>query len=142
MNPKISIHLTTQTEQDDPTIPSVMVDKWSALKLRQNIYLQTAVYPCLNVLALLSTTINSELCLTARQLKELTVEEPEAEFSLTIMITNEDSTIQSSSSINKMAVFPVSTVIVTSLIYQIFVFLQWTSLREALLISTSKYMQS
>ena len=31
MNPKISIHLTTQTEQDDPTIPSVMFDKWSAL---------------------------------------------------------------------------------------------------------------
>ena len=141
MNPKISIHLTTQTEQDDPTIPSVMVDKWSALKLRQNIYLQTAVYPCLNVLALLSTTINSELCLTARQLKELTVEEPETAFSLTIIITNEDSTMQSSGT-NKMAVIPVSTVIVTSLILQIFAFLQWTSLREALLISTSKYMQS
>ena len=141
MNPKISIHLTTQTEQDNPTIPSVMVDKWSALKLRQNIYLQTAVYPCLNVLALLSTTINSELCLTARQLKELTVEEPETAFSLTIIITNEDSTMQSSGT-NKMAVIPVSTVIVTSLILQIFAFLQWTSLREALLISTSKYMQS
>ena len=110
------------------------------MKLKQNIHLQTAVYSCLDVLALLSSTINSELCPTAHQLKELTVE---AELSLTIiMITNnEDSTIQSSGT-NKMAVIPVSTVIVTSLIYQIFVFLQWTSLREALLISTSKYMQS
>ena len=52
-----------------------------------------------------------------RQLQESTVEEPEAEFSLTIMITNEDPTIDSSGT--KMTVIPVSTVIVPLLILQI-----------------------
>ena len=59
---------------------------------------------------------NGERRLGPHQFQESTVEEPEAKFSLTIMITNKDPTIDSAG--NKMAATPVSTIIITPLILQ------------------------